>query len=79
MRIQTRAPTPEATVTTPKFESEPQTFNRIQGVTTDPVGLAKHIVGTEGAKGLFRGNGIDMLRQIPYSAVQYLIYEKANM
>eukprot|EP01065_Artemidia_motanka_P034894 TRINITY_DN42887_c0_g1_i1.p1 TRINITY_DN42887_c0_g1~~TRINITY_DN42887_c0_g1_i1.p1 ORF type:complete len:456 (+),score=140.56 TRINITY_DN42887_c0_g1_i1:54-1370(+) len=47
----------------------------ITGAAKDPVGLARHIVRVEGVKGLFRGNAADILRQVPYSGVQYLLYE----
>jgi len=53
----------------------------IKGAANDTIGLTRHILGKEGVMGLFRGNGADLLRQIPYSAMQYLVYEnlKARM
>jgi solute carrier family 25 phosphate transporter 23/24/25/41 len=40
-------------------------------------GLA-HIYREEGAVGLFRGNGTNVLRMVPYSAVQFAVYERVK-
>jgi solute carrier family 25 phosphate transporter 23/24/25/41 len=32
----------------------------------------------EGAVGLFRGNGTNILRMVPYSAVQFAVYERVK-
>eukprot|EP01062_Namystynia_karyoxenos_P006423 TRINITY_DN12248_c6_g1_i1.p1 TRINITY_DN12248_c6_g1~~TRINITY_DN12248_c6_g1_i1.p1 ORF type:complete len:507 (+),score=124.50 TRINITY_DN12248_c6_g1_i1:46-1521(+) len=47
----------------------------IPGAAKDPVGLARHIYQHEGARGLFRGNTADILRQVPYAGTQFLTYE----
>mmetsp|Transcript_29974 Transcript_29974/g.58601 ORF Transcript_29974/g.58601 Transcript_29974/m.58601 type:complete len:466 (-) Transcript_29974:113-1510(-) len=47
----------------------------IQGAPTDAVGLTRHILRTDGLRGLMRGNAADILRQVPYAGSQYIAYE----
>ena len=48
---------------------------RLQGYRNG-VDALRTIVRTEGVRGLLRGNGTDILRNVPYSAIQYFVYEK---
>lgn len=34
-----------------------------------------HVYKTEGAVGFFKGNGVNLARMVPYSAIQFAAYE----